>query len=1006
MDTPYKQIERAIRQYREFLDVGNNVMEEEVRHAIRWVMRDNPDIFWFVHQYHFDKDKGIVSFRYRCSPERSAIIQESIDDVVEKDFQIVYVRTLPQSEQVAYVYKWMLAYSNYNTNSAYNQNIDSVFVRRNSVCTGYAKAAQYLFKLLGIESRLVFGRLNNDKEDDGRHCWNTVNIEGHYYHLDVCLGDLALEDILKKAGAVSIQRYGDYNYNCFCVSTEEILKTRSIEDVESLPLCDSTLPTDEVERLSHIEIKERDESIGCLLTHIGSSADIYLCTRDKDVVLKKFRESNTQKCVEEYGYMDRLRGCMHLLQLNRTYSDVRNNTLAVEQSTPIVDLFCSHYYHPTLNGVLRMIKDITLGWQECQQRGILYRDIHVCNVYKANDGTYKLGDFGSCTYEICGLRGRVGNPWFMSPETYISGQFDERSAVYSITAVLYFVLNGLRPPFVNGNNEEEALRRKMNGEPLPEPLLLHSFPKDLAEVIMTDFFARGSVFYPSKRIQTCKELLHVIDVLRSNLNSKSVELRFVQQDIETILDNKTIPDVCIPRDIHHRFAYGEEVERMAVTALCSNSQEDIKDITTTATPTNTSGCIEEEVDRGEFGEESSMSMLDGVENYCRTMGIPETSSEKNVKSKSSKITCSYRECINGHIYDPTIFGEQCPFCSEPRKNMGYCQDDSLNKPSPVPPPTKSYAPRFAPPSRGNRSYTKPSWHPEEITYLPHIHNPWWKLLKFWGRKQERREVCTSVFAPSEVKRGRNMIVQVFLHLAKEEKKVISLAKEAQHDAIRKGYKTLDYYLKVGDVVKVTLTVNGLQSTMFHEEKSILWKGHSSNCEFRYVVPKDFEESELSCELTFYLDGSPFPIGEMIFTSTIRNYPRELNAKMTPKTYRHVFISYAHKDEKEVELIVKALRAIGASYFYDKLSLSGGDVFEEVIIENIDKSDLFVLCWSKNSAESNYVRLEVERALPRAYPQVKPRDAAGLKFYPISIEPVADLPDYLKGIYHFESLNIH
>ena len=424
----YEQIERTIRQHEEYLYFGNSVTETDVRHAIRWVMRNNPDLYWLVHQYHFDKDYGIVSFRYRCSPERCATIQESIDDVVVNDFKIAHVRTLTQLEKVASVYKWMLTYCNYNTNSAYNQNIDSVFVRRNSVCTGYAKAAQYLFKLLGIESRLVFGRLNNDKEE-GRHCWNIVSIEGRYYHLDICLGDLSLEDVIKKAGATSLRRYGDYNYNCFCVSTEEILKTRSIEDVESLPLCDSTLPTDEVERLSHIEIKERDESIGCLLTHIGSSADIFLCTRDKDVVLKRFRESNTQKCKDEYEFMDSLRGCNHLLQLDSSYSDVGNNILAIEQSTPVVDLLCSHYYHPTLNGVLRMINDITLGWQECQQRGILYRDIHVCNVYKANYGIYKLGDFGSCTYEFRGLRERVGNPWFMSPETYISGQFDERSAV-------------------------------------------------------------------------------------------------------------------------------------------------------------------------------------------------------------------------------------------------------------------------------------------------------------------------------------------------------------------------------------------------------------------------------------------------------------------------------------------------------------------------------------------------------------------------------------------------
>ena len=435
MDALYSQVEQTIRQHKEFLNVGNSVTETEVRHATRWVMRDNPDIFWFVHQYHFDKDNRIVSFRYRCFPERCAIIQESIDDVVMNDFQIDYVRTLSQREQVTYVYKWMLAYCNYNTNSAYNQNIDSVFVRRNSVCTGYAKAAQYLFKLLGIESRLVFGRLNSDKED-GRHCWNIVNIEGCYYHLDICLGDLSLVDVMKKAGATSLRSYGDYNYNCFCISTEEILKTRTIEDVETLPLCDTNLPMDEIERLSHIDIKERNGVVGCQLTHIGSSADVFLCTKDKNVALKKFRGNDTKKCKDEYGYMDSLKGCQHLLLLNSTYSDVGNNILAMEQSTPIVDLFCSHYYHPTLNGVLKMIKDITLGWQECQQQGIMYRDIHVCNIYKANDGYYKLGDFGSCTYELRGLRERVGNPWFMSPETYISGQFDERSAVYSITAVL------------------------------------------------------------------------------------------------------------------------------------------------------------------------------------------------------------------------------------------------------------------------------------------------------------------------------------------------------------------------------------------------------------------------------------------------------------------------------------------------------------------------------------------------------------------------------------------
>ena len=985
----YEQIERTIRQHAEYLNVGNSVTESDVRHAIRWVMRDNPDIFWFVHQYHFDKDNGIASFRYRCSPERRTIIQESIDDVVENDFQINYVRTLTQLKQVAYVYKWMLTYCNYNTYSAYNQNIDSVFVRRNSVCTGYAKAAQHLFKLIGIDSCLVFGRLNNDKEE-GRHCWNIVCIQGCYYHLDICLGDLSLEDVIKKAGAASLRRYGDYNYNCFCVSTEEILKTRSIEDVESLPLCDSTLPTDEVERLSHIEIKERDEIIGCLLTHIGSSADIFLCTRDKDVVLKKFRGSNTQKCKEEYGFMDSLRGCKHLLQLNNTYSDVGNNILAIEQSTPVVDLLCSHYYHPSLNGVLKMIKDITLGWLECQQQGVMYRDIHVCNIYKANDGTYKFGDFGSCTYELRGLRERVGNPWFMSPETYIGGQFDERSAVYSIMAVLYFVMNGLRPPFVDGNNEEEALQRKMNGEALPEPVLLHSFPKDLAKVIMIELFARGCAFYPSKRIQTCKELLHVIDVLSSTLKSQRIELRFVQQGADMILDNKTIPNVYIPRDIHHRFAYGEEVERIAISRKWSLDSEDVERTATTAAATiidvDGNGSFEEEVgwddinNDGSFEEEeviwddlpdelrttlegddadvSSIPMSDDVENYCQTMGgerldRPTTPTDNKHNSES----------------EPNSINKKLAFDYTPRPKGMYKTGAAIGS---------VMGSVFSP-----------------IGIILGGISGW--FCRKSNNTEEYDEVYSSIFAPSEVKPKTHMLVQVYLHLFGETEKVKTLAQESDKNAERRDYIPLQCKLKKGDKVDVQLNIYG-EMLLMSDKKSVVWQSSFTKCSFDYFVPKDIDVDELSCVAMLTVNG--VPVGEMRFISRIVDTPRQLNPEIIAHKYHKVFISYSHQDESKVKFLHEGLELGAVPHFFDRKYLKAGDVFPQVIQDYINSADLFILCWSENASKSEYVQKERLQALERAFPQVKPEQEAKLRIYPMSIEPRAELPSDMKENYHF------
>lgn len=987
MDAIYTEIELSIRQHNEFLKVGKNVLEADVRHAIRWVMRNNPDIFWFVHQYHFDKDNRIVSLRYRCSPERSAIIQKSIDEVVEKDFQINFVRTLTQLEQVAYVYKWLLTYCNYNVNSAYNQNIDSVFVRRNSVCTGYAKAAQYLFKLLGIESCLIFGRLNNDKEEC-RHCWNIVNIDGLYYHLDVCLGDLTLEDVLNGAGLTAIQHYGDYNYNCFCVSTNEILKTRSIEDVETLPLCDNNLPVAEIERLSCIDIKERNGLIGCQLTHIGSSADIFLCTRDKNVILKKFRGNDTKNCKEEYGFMECLKGCKHLLHLNSDYSDVGNNILAMEQSTPIVDLFCSHYYHPTLNGVLKMVKDITLGWLECQQKGILYRDIHVCNIYKANDGRYKLGDFGSCTYELRGLRERVGNPWFMSPETYISGQFDERSAVYSIMALLYFVLNGLRPPFVDGHNEKEALQRKMNGEALPEPTLLHSFPKDLAKVINLELVDKGCAFYPSNRMQTCKELLHIIDVLRSTLKSKRIELRFFQQDTEPIPYHKTKPNVYIPRDIHHRFAHGEEVERIAISVeYCP--QEEIEAIPTTDLPaiidTDGNGCYEGEVSCDCLPDElryalegendvdvSSIPLSDDIENYCRTMGVGEQSQR-----------------IDSTIESRRLSDDRPIFMIEPNNMVNY-----VPRPKTTPIIINSIVSGIHTLFVRTISTIIGYFY----TTLNAAHSQVSGIYSWLDyRTSKYDEVYSSVFSPSEVKRKSHFLVQVYLHLQEESETIRALAQETDKEAKRRDYVPLQCKLKRGDQVDVMLNIYG-DTMLMSDKKNVVWQGSFTKCSFDYFIPKDLDVDELCCVALLSVNG--VPVGEMRFITKIVEYPRQLNQKIIAHKYKKVFISYSHLDEPKVKFLHEGLELGSVPHFFDRKYLKAGDVFPQVIQDYIKSADLFILCWSVNASNSEYVRKERLQALERAFPQVQPEKAAKLRIYPVSIEPHAEPPSDMKNYYHF------
>ena len=936
-NTLYDDIYAAICSHRSDLKLNQSSKPDEIRNAIRWVMRNNPDIFWFAHQYHYDEVNSTIHFRYTFSAERVNTIQQSINNVIENDFCLEYVKKLSLQEQVAYVYKWLVTYCNYNVNSAYNQSIYSVFVRRNSVCTGYAKAAQHLFNLLGIESRLVFGRLHNDKED-GRHCWNLVKIDNEYYHFDACFGDSILDNVAIKSGVQELFKIDGINYNFLCVSTDEILRTRSIEDITTLPDCPNSWSKTLIKSFTLIELKQREDIKGCLFSHIGSSADIYLCSKDKNTVLKVFRPNSKTTSLEEYHYMQQTKGCRHLLQCNEDYTDITQNTVAIEQSTPIVDLLCSHYYELSLKGLIKMAIDVAKAWKECQERGVLYRDIHVCNIYRSNDGIFKLGDFGSCTNKF-DLKETVGNQWFMAPETFVSGIFTESSAVYSISMVMYFILNNLRPAFWKPGYEDDALRTRIDGCELLTPIGCINIPSHL-KTKLDNFFRSTSASLPKERISSIEEFIYELEKLACYCEDSDyiIHRKGFSLDFDLDAGNNDRLDVrwhYISRDAYHRYAMGDEVEQMCTT-VCFELD----------------GCIPND----------EMISVDRVEDFAITAeyydsNISFTGSELNVDEiENFARTMASDPSSPSTILPDTIITDEVESYSS---TMGFSENKRATYNATVQKSKKSI---------------------------------WSKLF---GDKYD--EVYSSIFAPAEVKRKSHLQVQVYLHLYDEAEKVKSLAKESDKNAERRDYIPLSLKLKKGDKVDVEFNVYG-ETRLMSERKSIVWQGSFTKCSFDYFVPKDLDVDDLSCEANLFVNGAM--IGEMRFLTQIVEVPRNLNPEILSHRFNRIFISYAHQDAQQIKLLALAYKAQGVDYFYDRDSLAPGDVYEEKIFDYIDSSDLFVLCWSKNAAVSDYVAKEKGRALLRAYPQLSQRDAT-LKICPISIEPRADLPSDMKEVYNFE-----
>ena len=139
------------------------------------------------------------------------------------------------------------------------------------------------------------------------------------------------------------------------------------------------------------------------------------------------------------------------------------------------------------------------------ERGTYHGGIRPDNISRAADGTVGLGapartDTKDWTTEELE---------FMAPEVFWSGTRDASADVYSLGLLLYAGVSGGRLPFYPDDraplpeDHAEALRRRMNGEPLP---LARKAGRGLAEII-----ARAAQCKPDDRYATPAELCAALE---------------------------------------------------------------------------------------------------------------------------------------------------------------------------------------------------------------------------------------------------------------------------------------------------------------------------------------------------------------------------------------------------------------------------------------------------------------------------------------------------------------
>lgn len=193
----YQQLDEYV--YKFYRDIDDIVIpRDDFQMLLEYYRADHPQAFWLssAYRYQYDRDSDelsrvTLSFSY-LDPEsgeeknftksRTEEMAAELDEAADRVLAGV-TEEMSEYDTVLYLHDYLAEQVDYDETSAYQHTAYGALVEGKAVCDGYAAAMQYLLLRAGIDCQIVYG---DDRENNSEHhAWNTVKIDGSWYHLDV-----------------------------------------------------------------------------------------------------------------------------------------------------------------------------------------------------------------------------------------------------------------------------------------------------------------------------------------------------------------------------------------------------------------------------------------------------------------------------------------------------------------------------------------------------------------------------------------------------------------------------------------------------------------------------------------------------------------------------------------------------------------------------------------------------------------------------------------------------
>ena len=161
---------------------------DKVSKIVNAVLKDHPELF-YIKEWSLNT-KGLFNFEYSMKEKEILKDQKRIKKIVKQLKEDT--QDLKSYQKIKYIYDDVITHCKYNEQAKYNQEIISVLINHQSVCSGYAKTMQYLLNQLHFKATFLTGKTIKGRRD--KHAINMIKYDNDYYYIDATWGDLVLDD--------------------------------------------------------------------------------------------------------------------------------------------------------------------------------------------------------------------------------------------------------------------------------------------------------------------------------------------------------------------------------------------------------------------------------------------------------------------------------------------------------------------------------------------------------------------------------------------------------------------------------------------------------------------------------------------------------------------------------------------------------------------------------------------------------------------------------------------